>query len=184
MSKSIELLIDLYELKGQLQYDGEAVTQMQHAWQCGQLAKNHGASKPLQLAAWLHDSGHLLSKLEGTPTLEGKDDRHEIIGSKYLAAIFPESVYKPIELHVDAKRFLVATEPSYRNQLSVDSIRSLQLQGGVMTMDECHQFISKPYSHDSVLLRRWDDLGKEADCNMPEPEVVIRELEDLAMDCV
>jgi predicted HD phosphohydrolase len=136
------------------------------------------------LAAWLHDIGHLLSKLEGSPTLFGKDDRHEIIGSKYLSSIFPDAVSKPIELHVDAKRFLVSTEPVYRDQLSLDSIRSLELQGGIMTMDECHHFLSKPYAAESIQLRRWDDLGKKSDCKMPELDIVIDELEDLALGCI
>jgi len=184
MISKIAPVIDLYELKGQLQYHGEDVTQIEHAWQCGQLAKSQGASQQLQLAAWLHDIGHLLSKLEGSPTLFGKDDRHEIIGSKYLSSIFPDAVSKPIELHVDAKRFLVSTEPVYRDQLSLDSIRSLELQGGIMTMDECHHFLSKPYAVESIQLRRWDDLGKKSDCKMPELEIVIDELEDLALGCI
>jgi phosphonate degradation associated HDIG domain protein len=184
MSKKVKTIIDLYEFKGQLQYHGEVVTQIEHAWQCAQFAKTHGASKFLQLAAWIHDIGHLLSQLEDSPTLVGKDDRHEVIGSKYLAAIFPEAVYKPIELHVDAKRFLVSREPIYRDQLSVDSIRSLQLQGGNMSMVECQEFLSKPYSQDSILLRRWDDLAKKSDYKMPEMEDVRHELEDLAMVCV
>jgi len=184
MISKIAPVIDLYELKGQLQYHGEAVTQIEHAWQCGQLAKSHGVSPELQLAAWLHDIGHLLSKLDGSPTLFGKDDRHEIIGSKYLSSIFPDAVSKPIELHVDAKRFLVSTEPVYRDQLSLDSIRSLELQGGIMTMDECHHFLSKPYAAESIQLRRWDDLGKESDCKMPVLDEVIYELEDLALACI
>lgn len=184
MKQSIESLIDLYEFKGHLQYEGESVTQIEHAWQCGQLAKEFGASNSLQLAAWLHDLGHLLSKLEGTPTIDGKDDRHEVVGSKYLQCIFPDSVCIPIELHVDAKRYLVATEPEYRKMLSVDSIRSLQLQGGVMTEVECKNFMEKPYSLDAILLRRWDDLGKKSDCKLPNVDQVLHEFEDLARMCV
>lgn len=184
MKPSIESLIDLYEFKGHLQYEGESVTQIEHAWQCGQLAKEFGASNSLQLAAWLHDLGHLLSKLEGTPTIDGKDDRHEVVGSKYLQCIFPDSVCIPIELHVDAKRYLVATEPEYRKMLSVDSIRSLQLQGGVMTEVECKKFMEKPYSLDAVLLRRWDDLGKKSDWKLPNVDQVLHEFEDLARGCV
>lgn len=184
VKQSVESIIDLYEFKGHLQYDGEPVTQIDHAWQCGQLAKQAGASEYLQLASWLHDLGHLLSKLEGTPTLEGKDDRHEVVGSKYLENIFPEDVYLPIALHVDAKRFLVTTEPEYRNQLSLDSIRSLQLQGGIMTEKECHDFIEKPHSHDAILLRRWDDMGKKSDWTLPALDDVLHEFEDLARACV
>ena len=68
MDSSTLAIAELYQLKGDLHYDGERVTQLAHAWQCGQLAKEDGASPQLQLAAWLHDIGHLLSKHAGSST--------------------------------------------------------------------------------------------------------------------
>lgn len=183
MNKSVASIIDIYKNKGRLQYDGESVSQIEHAWQCGVLAMESGASRALQLAAWLHDLGHMLSKLEGTPTREGKDDRHEVIGSQYIDAIFPDSVSWPIKLHVDAKRYLVATEPEYRNKLSLDSLRSLDLQGGAMTEEECQQFLAKPYSQDAILLRRWDDIGKNPELKIKNMDAVLQSLEDLAKEC-
>jgi len=67
MKINVQTIIDLYLEKGDLQYAGEGVSQLEHAWQCGQLAKESGAKPQLQLAAWLHDFGHLLSKKDGTP---------------------------------------------------------------------------------------------------------------------
>lgn len=46
-----ESILALFERQGALQYDGEGVTQLQHAWQCGRLAARAGAPPPLQLAA-------------------------------------------------------------------------------------------------------------------------------------
>lgn len=184
MKVNVQSIIDLYAEKGDLQYAGEGVSQLEHAWQCGQLAKESGASPCLQLAAWLHDFGHLLSKKEGTPTLYGHDDKHEIIGSKYLEAIFPEQVTAPISLHVSAKRYLVGTNESYKNKLSPDSIRSLNLQGGEMTLDECKVFFSQAFSEDAISLRNWDDIGKMTDWRMPEKQLVLHELISLAERCI
>ncbi len=48
-----------------------------------------------------------------------------------LKGLFPDAVLIPIRRHVDAKRFLCATDESYWPALSEDSRRSLELQGGV-----------------------------------------------------
>ena len=83
MTTPLLSILELYRDKGHLHYDGEGVSQLAHAWQCGQLAKNQKASPKLQLAAWLHDIGHLLSKKEATPTSYGHDDHHERLGGNY-----------------------------------------------------------------------------------------------------
>ena len=183
MQSSVAYLADLYQEKGDLHYEGEGVTQLAHAWQCGQLAKAEGASPQLQLAAWLHDIGHLLSKKEGTPTTYGHDDRHEHVGGNYLLNIFSEQVSQPVLMHVLAKRYLVTTYPDYRQSLSADSIRSLELQGGDMSENECSQFIEHPFAKDAVSLRRWDDIAKNPDLKMPLKADVIVELLKLAKEC-
>ncbi len=62
-------VIALYERLGHLEYAGEGVTQWQHAWQCGQLARRAQAAPALQAAAWLHDIGHLLDGAEALAEL-------------------------------------------------------------------------------------------------------------------
>lgn len=183
MKINAQTIIDLYIEKGDLQYVGEGVSQLEHAWQCGNLAKESGASQYLQLASWLHDFGHLISKKEGTPTLYGHDDRHEVIGSKYLESLFPSEVTEPISLHVLAKRYLVTTDSFYKNKLSPDSIRSLNLQGGDMSAEECEKFERHSFSNDAISLRRWDDLGKMNDWIMPNKQLVIDELFELSKNC-
>ena len=183
MQSSVAYLADLYQEKGDLHYEGEGVTQLAHAWQCGQLAKAEGASPQLQLAAWLHDIGHLLSKKEGAPTTYGHDDRHEHVGGNYLLNIFSEEVSQPVLMHVLAKRYLVTTYPDYRQSLSADSIRSLELQGGDMSENECSQFIGRPFAKDAMSLRRWDDIAKNPDLKMPLKADVISELLKLAKEC-
>lgn len=184
MKINVQTIIELYLEKGDLEYAGENVSQLEHAWQCGQLAKESGANMQLQLASWLHDFGHLLSKKEGTPTLYGYDDKHEIIGAKFLEHIFPASVTDPIHMHVLAKRYLVTTDQTYKSKLSPDSIRSLTLQGGEMSANECEAFINRASSKDAISLRYWDDIGKKKDWVMPNKQNVINELTSLAESCL
>ncbi|NVO05915.1 MAG: phosphohydrolase [Rhodoferax sp.] len=153
-------ILELFRAKGDLAYEGEGISQIAHGWQCGQLALQAGASVELQLASWLHDIGHLLSDLQGTPTLQGMDDRHENTGADLLETIWGPAVSEPVRLHVAAKRYLVATYPAYRARLSEDSLRSLALQGGPMAVDECVRFQAGPYALDAQQLRSWDDSGK------------------------
>lgn len=120
----------LYCSRGHIAYEGEGITQLQHGWQCAQLAQQAGAAASLQLAAWLHDLGHLMTDLEGSPTTVGINDGHEQQGAAALAAILGNAVAQPVALHVQAKRYLVGTQPRYRKSLSPDSVRSLALQRG------------------------------------------------------
>jgi phosphonate degradation associated HDIG domain protein len=184
MHPSIQAISELYQKRGNLHYDGEGVSQLAHAWQCGMLAKDYGASPKLQLAAWLHDIGHLLSKKEGTPTSYGYDDHHEQTGGKYLAQLFSEEVSQPVFMHVLAKRYLVSTDPEYQKSLSPDSIRSLALQGGNMTEQECAEFIGHPFAQDAIQLRRWDELGKSAQLAMPTEDDVLASMLHLAQECL
>jgi phosphonate degradation associated HDIG domain protein len=153
-------ILELFRTKGDTAYAGEAVSQIEHAWQCGQLARAAGASQVLQLASWLHDIGHLTTDLSGTPTVQGIDDQHEHTAARLLEAIWGPAVAEPVRLHVAAKRYLVATFPEYNTQLSIDSVRSLALQGGPMSMEECVRFQASPYALDAQQLRSWDDHGK------------------------
>lgn len=162
MQKTMNTLLALYEQGGDLVYSGESVTQLMHAWQCGRLAEKSGATAALQLASWVHDVGHLWVNLEGTPTLRGQDDVHESIGAEVLLPVFGPAVSEPVRLHVQAKRYLVSTRETYARKLSPDSVRSLKLQGGLMTADECAAFEAEPFFADAVKLRVWDDLGKKS----------------------
>jgi predicted HD phosphohydrolase len=80
----------------------------------------------------------------------------------------PEAVLEPIRLHVDAKRCLCAIDDTYFGLLSADSVRSLELQGGIFSRQEAETFLSKPYAEDALRVRRWDDLAKEANRATPD----------------
>ena len=154
-------VIDILETNGAEQYGDEAVSQLQHALQCAHLAECSGAPDSLVVAALLHDFGHLVHKLGEDAAARGIDDRHEALGRKYLARWFGEEVTGPVGLHVDAKRYLCATEPAYFDTLSPASVRSLELQGGPFSDAEAARFISRPHAHDALAVRRWDQQAKD-----------------------
>jgi len=81
-----------------------------------------------------------------------------------------------VRLHVAAKRYLVATQPAYRESLSADSERSLVLQGGPMSAEECLQFESSEYALAARQLRSWDDIGKKAGWFAPTADQALEEL--------
>lgn len=162
-------ILDLFKRRGHLAYDGEGITQWQHAWQCGRLARLAGAPPALQLAAWLHDLGHLLTGLDGTPTLRGHDDRHEATAARVLEPLFGRAVSEPVAWHVQAKRYLVSAHPGYFERLSADSVRSLALQGGPMDDAACAAFRQRAFAEDAIRLRAWDDAGKDPG-QQPDPD--------------
>jgi phosphonate degradation associated HDIG domain protein len=178
MTTALDIL-DLYARKGGLAYEGEGISQIAHGWQCGQLALQAGATPALQLASWLHDLGHLMTDLPGTPTLNGVDDRHEVTAAAVLAPLWGAAVAEPVRMHVEAKRYLVAVHPEYRASLSQDSQRSLALQGGPMSTEECRSFHTQPFALDAQRLRSWDDQGKREGWFAPSREAALEELSAL-----
>jgi phosphonate degradation associated HDIG domain protein len=156
----IEKIVGLYQAKGGRAYEGEGVTQLEHALQSAHAAERAGAPPELVCAALLHDIGHLLNDRGETPTLRGVDDQHQYVALPFLRKIFPEAVFGPIGLHVDAKRYLCATRPGYRAALSEDSKRSLELQGGVYSPQDAERFIRQPFAAEAVSVRLWDDAAK------------------------
>ena len=90
-------------------------------------------------------------------------------GSAWLAGLFPPAVTAPIALHVRAKRYLCAVDPSYLAVLSPGSVASLERQGGPLSADEVAAFEANPGWEDAVALRRWDDQAKVPDLPVPPP---------------
>jgi phosphonate degradation associated HDIG domain protein len=150
----------LFARKGGRAYDGEPVTQLEHALQAAALAEAERAPAALVAAALLHDLGHLLNDQGETPTLRGVDDLHQFAALPFLRGRYGDDVLEPIRLHVDAKRYLCATRDGYHDALSADSKRSLLLQGGVFDAAEAAAFIAQPHAPDAVRVRLWDDLAK------------------------
>jgi phosphonate degradation associated HDIG domain protein len=159
-AQSIDEVLALYERWGTDLYD-EALSQLDHALQTAALAVSAGAPDELVVASLLHDVGHLLDLAEVGPGQQrARDLHHETVGAAYLADLFPRAVTAPIALHVRAKRYLCAADPSYHQALSPGSQRSLALQGGPMSAREADAFEQLDGADEAVRLRRWDDEGK------------------------
>jgi phosphonate degradation associated HDIG domain protein len=173
MALTLADIEDLFVTKGDRMYAGEPVTQLQHALQSAHLAERDGASDELVVASFLHDLGHLINDQGETPTLRGVDDRHEYVALPFLRDLFGPAVLQPIRLHVEAKRYLCArgdgaiTGAEYWAALSIDSKRSLELQGGIFSEGQAATFEAEPYSDEGVRLRLWDDRAKLQDAPTP-----------------
>ncbi|MCB9895942.1 MAG: HD domain-containing protein [Planctomycetes bacterium] len=155
-------------------YLGEAVTQLDHARQSAREAEKTYASDELITAALLHDIGHMVHGLpledENYVGFWNQDDTHEIVGEKWLARAFPDTVTKPVRWHVAAKRFLAATDPEYKSLLTAASLHVLELQGGPMSEAECAEFEGHPWAQAAIAVRRWDDKAKTPGRTTPSLE--------------
>ena len=165
---TLENILHLYSTRGQAQYGGEAVSQLEHALQCATFAEADGEPAELIAACLLHDLGHLVHHLGDDPALQGIDDRHEYRAVPLLETLFPDSVTTPIRLHVAAKRYLCAMEDTYWENLSPASKLSLELQGGIFSSSMADTFIAQPNAQAAVKLRRWDDLAKVKNLSTPD----------------
>jgi phosphonate degradation associated HDIG domain protein len=157
---SFEAIEALYAGRGGLTY-GEGVSQLEHALQCAGLAQADRAPPSLIIAALLHDIGHLLEAEDLAQ--DGIDDRHESIGARALKGLFGEAVWKPIALHVAAKRYLCFKDAGYIQALSPASQQSLALQGGPLNSVQAAVFERQSYWREATALRRFDDMGKSDD---------------------
>ncbi|MGB3294684.1 MAG: phosphonate degradation HD-domain oxygenase [Phormidesmis sp.] len=165
---AITPIVKCFATRGSQQYGCEAVTQLQHALQCATWAEASRQPPSLIAACLLHDVGHLLHALGEDAAERGLDDRHEYRAIPFLSQYFPPAVTEPIRLHVNAKRYLCATQEDYWADLSPASKLSLTLQGDVFSEAEALAFINQPYAKDAVQLRIWDDLAKDPQQKIPE----------------
>lgn len=162
-----QTLATMFAQRGDSEYGGEPVTQLEHALQCAMLAEQQDSTPSLIVASLLHDIGHLLHDLPDDAPDQGIDDHHENSGYRFLEQRFEPSVTEPVRQHVAAKRYLCTVDPEYLGMLSEPSVVSFHLQGGMMSDDELAEFKSSPHWKDSVQLRKWDDLAKVVDLKTP-----------------
>ncbi|VTR97456.1 phosphonate degradation HD-domain oxygenase [Tuwongella immobilis] len=165
---NLDTIEQLFTQHGSGAYHGEAVSQLEHALQAAWAAEREGQSVEVVAAALLHDIGHMLADAGELAHLEGRNDFHEEAGANWLRLLFPPSVTEPVRLHVEAKRYLVATDPVYAAKLSPASIQSLELQGGPMSAAECEAFRQNPHFQSAVALRHGDEAAKIPGLRTPD----------------
>ena len=133
-----------------------------------------GAAPATVLASLLHDVGHMIHTLGDDPAARGVDDVHEELGARWLAERFGPEVSEPVRLHVAAKRYLCTVESDYFGKLAPDSVRSLELQGGLMSADEIEAFRANPFHAEAVRLRRYDEEAKDPRAQTPDFDHYLR----------
>ncbi len=163
--QAAEEIILLFEKYGNEDYDGESVSQTSHMVQCAMQAIKEGADTELILSGFLHDIGHLLRHEQPTEAMGSFGVvNHEGVGADYLRSKgFSERICATVEKHVDAKRYLVATQPTYQSKLSEASLQTLVWQGGPMNAAEVASFKLNPFLSDIIKVRLWDEKAKDAD---------------------
>lgn len=175
---TLEDLFAHYRQKGNDDYIGEPISQLEHMLQAATLAQEAGADDELILAAFFHDVGHLCAppssaQMDGLGVVN-----HEGLGARLLTTIgFSERVAQLVELHVQAKRYLCFKNPRYYRRLSSASKGTLQFQGGVMSSQEATCFQQHPLFKDILRLRTWDERAKVPDA----PSLSLAEMEERAI---
>lgn len=157
----VSFIADILTRRGAEEYLGEPVTISEHMLQCAELAERAGASDVLIAAALLHDIGHFTHEFETDAAEQGVDSHHEEAGARVIEDFFPSVVTDCVRYHVEAKRYLCATDPGYYAKLSDASVLSLKLQGGPMTPKEVEAFAQNPNLDAILQVRLWDDVGKD-----------------------
>lgn len=170
-------LLEIFVGRATRRYGLSDVNQLQHALQCAAHAEADGAPPATVLASLLHDVGHMIHALGENPAGRGIDDVHEQLGADWLAERFGPEVSEPVRLHVAAKRYLCTVEPDYFGKLASDSVRSLELQGGLMSAEEIETFRAHPQHAEAVRVRRFDEAAKDPRASTPDFDYYLRHVE-------
>jgi predicted HD phosphohydrolase len=140
----------------------ERVSALDHALQCGALARAARADEEVVLAALLHDVGHLISDGE-----ESCVTHHGMWAARFLRPFVPARVAWLVEHHVIAKRYLCTVDRGYAEGLSPASLRSWLIQGGALDRATRLDLERQPWLPDALAVRRWDDAAKQPGAVVP-----------------
>ena len=153
-------VLELLRSAGEMEYHGERVSQLEHALQAAQIARDEGGSDEEIIAALLHDIGHIWPETQQLMTSVGVI-QHDQLGATVLRSLgFSDAVAEMVQGHVGAKRYLVGSDEAYASQLSQASVESLRLQGGPMSPQEVEVFSQNAWFRETVRLRQRDDRAK------------------------
>jgi predicted HD phosphohydrolase len=152
---------------------GEEAFLLDHSLQCAAIMlAEHPDDLELQIAGLLHDVGHQLT---------AEADLHGVAGAVFVRPLFGDRVADLVELHVEAKRYLVAVDPQYRSVLSAESLATLDTQGGALDDPVAIEAFSRhPLCEDAVALRRADEAAKVWGRKVPGLDRWIPVLESVA----
>ena len=172
IEENVNEIFELYQKYGDEDYIGEPVSQVEHMCQAAELAESEGYQEEVILAAFFHDIGHFCENIIPVQQMDGFGVvDHEKLGADFLRSKgFSENIAGLVQNHVQAKRYLTYHFPSYYKQLSEASKRTLEFQGGMMTLEEAGLFESDKLFDLHIKLRRWDEKAKLEKQPMPPLE--------------
>jgi predicted HD phosphohydrolase len=131
-------------------YDEPDVDALSHALQCGALLRRQRSDDvELAVAGLVHDISDIA---------DPHDHRdHDRRGADLVRPLLGDRVAALVGAHVLAKRYLVATDPSYRAALSPRSVETLVDQGDALADTELRH---DPDFDAMLALRRADERAK------------------------
>lgn len=162
-------ILNTYRLRGQA-WIGGVLTVHEHALQCASLALKAGESNAIVGACLLHRYGYVLRTARLHRTVPLSDAALDLLGANRLAAVFGPEVVEPIRLQTDALRYLCWENPAYlgRNREAVPI--APPVAGGPMTDSEALEFEVHPHCAAALRVRRYNDLGRDANLVIPRLE--------------
>jgi predicted HD phosphohydrolase len=153
--------------------DGEDVDGLAHHLQCAAvLAERARDDAELQVAGLVHDIA--------STVWPGRPATHARAGAALVEPLLGPRVAWLVGHHDEAKRYLVTTEPGYRERLSPTSVVTLEAQGGLLLDDERAALEAAPDLDALLTLRRADDDAKILGRRVPGLETWRDALDSLA----
>lgn len=153
--------------------EGLAFSELDHGLQTAAILEStHRDDVELQVAGLVHDLAH--------PWDGPGQPEHHRMGARAVGGLLGGRVGFLIEAHVDAKRYLVATDDGYQAALSPGSVLTLAAQGGPMSPDEIQAVERHPDWEAAVALRRADDGAKVVGADVADLEHWIPALQRVA----
>ena len=134
------------------------LSELDHGLQCAAELKAIAPDDiELQIAGLVHDISHG----------QGHIRDHGDIGGAAVRALLGKRVAALVQRHIVAKRYLISLDESYLARLSPISVKTFELQGGLMTAGEIAAFAADPYREDAIRLREADDAAKVPGRDVP-----------------
>lgn len=168
----VESLVEVLAA-GAREDDGEEVDALAHHLQCAAvLTARVPDDTELQIAGLVHDIA--------STVWPGRPATHARAGAALVEPLLGPRVAWLVGHHDEAKRYLVTTEPDYRERLSPTSVVTLGAQGGLLADDERAALEAAPDLDALLTLRRADDDAKVAGRRVPGLETWRGMLDDVA----
>ncbi len=141
-------------------YDEPAVDGLSHGLQCGaNLLVSHPCDPELAVAGLVHDIADI--------AFPDVHDDHARRGAELIEPVLGPRVARLVAMHVEAKRYLLATDPAYRGRLSPRSVETLRVQGGALEPAAVAALADDPDVDAILALRRADERAKDLDARPP-----------------